>query len=304
VHDGIAQIEAMGSNTCVRTVDGEIYCWGANAWGQLGQGHVDPIGDGPDELANLNPVDLGPDRYAIDLTLGNEFTCALLDDHTVRCWGRNGFGQLGQGTTQARGDGPGEMGAALVTTDLGPGTVVDVESGGQHSCALFDDGTIKCWGHSSDGKIGLGAVGHTGDGPGEMGTALPVVNLGSGLLVRSLAVGTVNNCAIMTTGQWKCWGSNANGANANNQITGAQGDNIAEMGNTLTFRSLPNSGVPAQLELGSQGGCAITTCGAVHCWGENATGRVGVGNTAIQRLPAAAVALPAGRLAWEDDVCP
>jgi alpha-tubulin suppressor-like RCC1 family protein len=68
--------------------------------------------------ATLPPVDLGLGRTALQLTAGSAHTCARLDDGTVKCWGRNVEGQLGLGDNQDRGDGPGEMGAALPAVQL------------------------------------------------------------------------------------------------------------------------------------------------------------------------------------------
>jgi alpha-tubulin suppressor-like RCC1 family protein len=68
--------------------------------------------------AALPAVDFGPGRTALQLTAGGIQTCARLDDGSVKCWGSNNFGQLGLGDTQARGDGPGEMGAALPAVQL------------------------------------------------------------------------------------------------------------------------------------------------------------------------------------------
>ena len=64
-------------------------------------------------------VDLGTGKTAIDLALGYGFSCAMLNDNTLRCWGQNQAGQLGEETTQNRGDAPGEMGDALPVIDLG-----------------------------------------------------------------------------------------------------------------------------------------------------------------------------------------
>jgi alpha-tubulin suppressor-like RCC1 family protein len=68
--------------------------------------------------ATLPEVDLGPGRTALQLTAGGNNTCARLDDGSVKCWGLNGNGQLGLGDAQDRGDGPGEMGAALPAVQL------------------------------------------------------------------------------------------------------------------------------------------------------------------------------------------
>jgi len=129
--------------------------------------------------ATLPAVDLGPGRTALQLTAGISLhTCARLDDGSAKCWGSNTSGQLGLGDTQDRGDGPGEMGATLPAVDLGPGrTALQLTAGFQHTCARLDDGSVKCWGFNNVGQLGLGDTQDRGDGPGEMGAALPAVQL-------------------------------------------------------------------------------------------------------------------------------
>ena len=219
--------------------------------------------------------------------------CALLDDATIRCWGKNGLGQLGQGLTGHRGDDPGEM-ASLANTQLGTGTVVDIDAGNNHACGRFADGRVKCWGQNSDGQLGLGLTGTRGDGPNEMGDNLPAVSLGTGLSAIDVTAGASNSCVMFSNGTWKCWGSNAGGGNANNVVLGAWGDSNGEMGDTLSVRTLPSGAVAESVELGYQGGCAVSTCGTLHCWGENSAGQAGVGTSTAQRVASAAIGLPAG----------
>ncbi|HMQ27905.1 MAG TPA: carboxypeptidase regulatory-like domain-containing protein, partial [Acidimicrobiales bacterium] len=135
-------------------------------------------------------VDPGAGRPATAVSAGLNHTCALLDDATVKCWGNNGAGELGLGNTTLRGDGPNEMGDGLPAVDLGTGrTATAVTAGGRldgngngSTCALLDDGSLKCWGANNSGQLGLGDTANRGDGPGEMGDALPaVVSTGSGL---------------------------------------------------------------------------------------------------------------------------
>src|SRR5690606_33747543 len=110
------------------------------------------------------------------ISASGRFTCALLDDGSVKCWGENESGQLGIGDAEHRGDQPGEMGGALPTVDLGTGrTAVAVEAGDFHACAILDDGTVKCWGQNDyHVTLGLGWLGGglssyaIGDEPGEM----------------------------------------------------------------------------------------------------------------------------------------
>jgi len=102
--------------------------------------------------------------------------------NTLKCWGRNIFGQLGYGDTENRGDGSGEMGSSLPLVSLGTGkTVVQVDGGEYHNVALFDDDTIKCWGGNNYGQLGYGDTIDRGDNGGEMGSYLDIVDLGSGV---------------------------------------------------------------------------------------------------------------------------
>jgi alpha-tubulin suppressor-like RCC1 family protein len=173
------QVAAAFFHTCARLDDGSVKCWGGNPFGQLGLGDLQSRGDGPGEMgANLPAVDLGPGRMALQITAVGSHTCALLDNGSVKCWGINNLGQLGLGDAQARGAGPGEMGANLPAVDLGPGrTALQLTSGFGHTCTRLDDGTVKCWGNNGNGQLGLGDAQARGDGPGEMGAALPVVQL-------------------------------------------------------------------------------------------------------------------------------
>ena len=103
----------------------------------------------------------------------------MLDNDTVKCWGYANAGQLGLGDVQARGDDANEMGDALPAVALGTGrTAAGVEAGDSHTCALLDDATIKCWGFNASGQLGLGDADPRGEDAGEMGDALPAVNLG------------------------------------------------------------------------------------------------------------------------------
>ncbi|MCB9371849.1 MAG: carboxypeptidase regulatory-like domain-containing protein [Microthrixaceae bacterium] len=181
-------VSAGGFATCALLDDHSVKCWGNNTAGVLGQGDTDHRGDGPGEMGDaLLPVALGTGRTARTISLGSDHACALLDDNTVRCWGSNVDGQLGLGDTERRGDGPGEMGDALLPVDLGTGrTAVAVTTGYDHTCAFLDDGTARCWGRNAAGQLGLGdgtTRGDSGDPGHQMGDALPPVDVaGTGLV--------------------------------------------------------------------------------------------------------------------------
>ena len=96
-------------------------------------------------------VDLGTDRTAVAVAAGNRNTCAILDDGSVKCWGEDSQGQLGNGaSTTANQPSP-------VSVDLGTGrTAVAIDIFGHHTCAILDDASMKCWGLDAAGNVGNG----------------------------------------------------------------------------------------------------------------------------------------------------
>jgi alpha-tubulin suppressor-like RCC1 family protein len=178
-------ISAGAEHSCALLDDDTIKCWGANGYGQLGiESNLDR-GDAAGEMALLPAVDLGATLTAKAVSAGRNHTCALLDDNTIKCWGRNHRGQLGLGESTTRGDGAGEMGNNLLRVDLGFGRLakaVVTSVDGHSTCALLDTSHVKCWGESVIGNLGrpgcTGATQHCGDSAGEMGDALPIINLG------------------------------------------------------------------------------------------------------------------------------
>lgn len=137
---------------------------GDNKWGQLGrEDNSTKIGDEPDEVGeNLVGVQIG--GTVSDMALGESHTCMLLESSgEVACFGKNDAGQLGLGDTEHRGHAAGDVGE---TVDFGAGlSAVAVTSGCEHTCALLDDGSVKCFGENNDGQLGqvrwegMGSVG-------------------------------------------------------------------------------------------------------------------------------------------------
>src|SRR5207253_1944728 len=126
--------------------------------------------------------------------------------------GLNAYGNLGLGDTNKRGDQPNEMGAFLPEVDLGTGrTAVKLFAGGENSCALLDNATVKCWGYNFSGQLGLGSTFGHGSGAGQMGDNLPAIDLGTGRTVVQMDIGQEHMCAVLDNGSVKCWGANDNG---------------------------------------------------------------------------------------------
>jgi alpha-tubulin suppressor-like RCC1 family protein len=265
-------------STCAILDDDSLKCWGFNSYGGLGRGSTATWGNGNNQMGSfLAAVDLGTGRYAKDIALGFEHTCALLDNNTVKCWGGNGFGQLGQENTTNLGDNAGEMGDSLPVVNLGAGrTVTKLRAGPYSTCALLDNSALKCWGRNQFGQLGQESLLSLGDGAGEMGDSLPVVNVGTGLTVTDFRI-NYHVCATLSNSTVKCWGKNDSGQ-LGTGTTGTKGDNAGEMGDSLVVANLGTGVVASQVAAGTNHSCALTTNDRIKCWGGGTNGVLGTGN--------------------------
>ncbi|MEZ4270267.1 MAG: hypothetical protein R3C68_02155 [Myxococcota bacterium] len=263
---------------CAILDDTTLKCWGRNLSGRLGLGDTDNRGDAPGEMGdNLPAIDLGAGRRAVALSPLALSMCVLLDNASVKCWGRNANGEAGLGDTNDRGDEPGEMGDNLPAIDLGTGrTALQVSSGEFHSCALLDDHTVKCWGASVSGALGLGDTEVRGDNPGEMGDNLPVVDLGTERTAIAISAGRVHNCAILDNGALKCWGRNDSGELGLGDTT-SRGALPNDMGDNLPEIDLGTGRTAIAVAAGNST-CAILDNQALKCWGRNSSGELGLGD--------------------------
>jgi alpha-tubulin suppressor-like RCC1 family protein len=274
-------IAASGPSVCALLADGSVKCWGQNFYGDLGLGDKKDRGAGPGEMGdNLPAVDLGAGKTAASIhgARSGYHHCALLTDGAVKCWSRNDRGQLGLGDTSDRGDAPGEMGDNLPAVDLGAGkTAVAVAVGSSHTCALLAGGQVKCWGENNEGELGIGDMQRRGDGPGEMGDALPGVDLGAGQTAVAIAAGGYHTCAILTGGSVKCWGGNGWGELGLGINAVALGDGPGEMGDALPAVDLGSGHTAKKIGVGLGFTCAVLDDDRVKCWGAAAFGRNGSG---------------------------
>lgn len=279
-----------GDHTCVLLAgSGAISCWGSNAYGQLGFGDKTDRPSPPFSVTEgqltLSVVDLGPEARAVQLAVGGFHVCALLSDSRVKCWGHNDYGGLGLGDVSRRGDQAGEMGANLPAVDLGlsslPGVgVASITAGCYHSCALLTNGRVKCWGNNVYGQLlGLGSGNNRGDQAGEMGTGLPFVNLGTGVVATSVTAGCQHTCALLANGTVKCWGFNFYGQLGLGHNTTKQGNTPADMDAALPAVDLGPGELATAVVAGGFHTCALlANSSAVKCWGRNDYGQLGYGD--------------------------
>ena len=246
---GVTAIAAGYMHTCALVDTGAIKCWGLNVAGQLGIGSTD------DQLTPVNVV--GLDGGAIKITAGGASTCALMETGAVKCWGWNGYGQLGDGTTEFR---------LLPTSVVGlTNGILDVESGYNHTCAIREEGSLICWGYNDDGQLGDGTT-------DDRNTPVAVTGLAVGTV--GVTVGRFHTCAILVRGTVQCWGNNRRGQLA----IGTTQDQHTPM----NVVGLPDS--VNDMAAGNDHTCALTTVGGIKCWGINDSGQLGNG-TAWRTTP-------------------
>lgn len=279
----VKQVVTSENFSCAILDNDQLKCWGSNKYGQLGLGDNNSRGDEQNEMAdNLPAIDLGSNRTAKKISVGTRFfshACAILDDGSVKCWGNNNFGQLGLGDTISRGIKPNQMGDKLPVVDLGKDRkAVDISLGNGFSCALLDNGAVKCWGKRG-AQLGIGNnYDNPGHKPNEMGDKLPEVNLGKDRTAKSISAGYNHVCALLDDGNVKCWGYNYSGQ-LGIENTKTKGNTTDEMGDNLPIVNLGKSHTAKAISSGYDYTCALLDDHSVKCWGYNLLGQLGLGDT-------------------------
>lgn len=312
-------VAASHQSACALLGSGGVRCWGVNGSGQLGNGNT---------MAQPLPVAVQGISTATAIAVGAGFdtsdphACALLGDGSVRCWGGNGSGQLGNGSTLASSTPVNVVGL--------PGPAQAISVGIRVSCALVS-AAVYCWGSNSDAQLGMPA-----NAPATSTTAIEVTGLGGP--VAAIDAGAVHLCALRTDGGVRCWGNGfqgelgndrylfgqapTHGIDAGNGFTaisaganyscGQRGRQAQCWGSavagtlgagdaSLVFapRRLGLAGVDALGESGRYASCALVS-GSVVCWGPNNNGELGLGanrDGSIERVPVAVPGFGTGNVA-------
>ena len=268
---GAAQVIAGEEHVCALFHTGDIKCWGAFDEGRLGYlGQNQDIGD--DETpADMGFVNVG--AGVVQLALGTNFTCALLDTDEVKCWGSGQHGRLGQGSQADFGID--EEPADIPAIDFGGGTPVHIAAGGEHACAVMQSGELRCWGRNDRGQLGLGNTQNVGDD--ELPSAVPPVNLGEGIVAEQVAAGADHTCVLLGGGGVLCFGGDDQGQLGTPGPAEAVGDGEDPADSTPVLLS----GDAVLI-----GGRFNHTCVAyddemIQCWGDGGSGRLGYGDGEI-----------------------
>ena len=288
-------IDAGISHTCALRDDMAVLCWGYNGSGQLGNGEKyfgpDDYGVYFNELVQVVGI-----TDAVGIATGGDRTCAIHQDGTVSCWGRNWHGEIGNGTTDNYSNAPAQV------KDITNAT--SVSAGNGHACALHDDATISCWGVNEIGQLGNG---QSGQGKN---SAVPTRVQDITDATAAVAGGTSTfgrSCALHQDGTVSCWGSQGSPVpakisgieNAKAITTGSYHSCALHEGATISCWGYNDDGqlgngtrddsaIPVQVKnitdatavaAGRSHTCALHQDGTVSCWGNNAVGQLGDGNS-------------------------
>ena len=270
------EVAAGQTHACSLDDQGLVYCWGANAAGQLGSGD--------NNSTHVATAVMGLAAPAISIGVGSYHSCAVLDTNELACWGSGSLGALGENV------------ASRNTANLVPGLSDDIEvvaGGDEFTCALRSDGSVTCFGRSPDGQAGaVGAPTQTcfGMPPFQFcqTTYQPVgpttvTGFGTETAV-AISTGVDHACAVLSDGTVACWGRNSAG-----QLGVAGGSNhVATV--------VPGVSDAVAVAAGADHTCALTSTGSALCWGSNANGQLGDG-TYTNRSSATAVVGLSGAVA-------
>ena len=275
---GAASVSLGDFYSCAVTKAGRAACWGTNDFGQLGDGttksrirptavkgleNVTALSAGGtsacavaggavscwgDDQKTPLPVP-GLESGVVAVSVGDVFSCAVTDAGAVKCWGFNDEG-IGNETTN-------DSATPLVVSGLESGATA-VSVGANHACALTEAGGIKCWGWNGDGELGDGSRWHSR-------TPVDVRGLQTG--VTAMDVDSFHACAVLDTGGVRCWGYNLSGEIGLSPMHDHSTTPVA-------IEDAP-SGI-TRLAAGHMLSCVVTDAGAVHCWGNNEMGQLGV----------------------------
>ncbi|HVO36110.1 MAG TPA: hypothetical protein VMT21_11120, partial [Gemmatimonadales bacterium] len=265
--EGVAfqTISAGYTHACAVATTGAAYCWGSNAGGRLGTGASLTGG-------HTTPTPVAGGLSFRTISAGYYHTCGVTRSGAAYCWGRNELGETGNGATTAHG---------LPARVAGDFSARSVQAAPQFdfSCAVGRDSTLACWGANCYGQLGVDSTTEQCGTPAMPCSSTPKPVKASGAF-QSVSAFFSHVCAVSAAGEVSCWGLNDQG----------QLGNGSEAGSSATPAPIVGAGIYKAVTTGRQFSCAITADGAARCWGRNAEGQLGTGDTAAHTAPTPVVA--------------
>ena len=280
VGGNVIQIATGSSHTCALLSAGNVRCWGENTFGGLGYGNLNIVGliDTP---ASAGDVNVG--GTVTQISASEDYTCALLSTGNVRCWGQGAAGNLGYGNTNNIGDN--ETPASAGDVNVG-GTVTQISAGDRWTCALLSIGNVRCWGEGLDGKLGYGNTNNIGDN--ETPASAGDVNVGG--TVTQITTGARHTCALLSTGNVRCWGQGDTGNLGFGNLGYGNTNNIGDNETPASAGDVNVGGTVTQISAKFHT-CVRLSTGNVRCWGYNVAGQLGYGDTTNRGVPGGDVSI-------------
>jgi alpha-tubulin suppressor-like RCC1 family protein len=258
------KVVAGAEHACVLTSAGSVWCWGFNGWGQVG------VNGGN----QWDPVQVAVGGTVTQLAAGGSNTCAVLSNNSVRCWGQNNASQLGNGTTDTSAHYVPEEVSGIPTSF----TVASIDVGTGHVCASSTTGEAWCWGSFARGRLGTTATSNA---------TTPARTEALGGIAADISTGAEHTCVVVGAGL-VCFGRNQSGQSGRSTTTTQ----------FSTPTAVTISGTVSRVSAGSAFTCIMLNTGAVQCFGSNASGQLGRGDTiALDAVPAAVQGLSTGAVA-------
>lgn len=298
-----------GKTNCAIADNGNVYCWGLNDYGQLGNGNTGTDQNTPVAVVRPDGV------YFTAVYIGKHHNCALGDDQELYCWGNDGDGRLGASVS----------GNKNVPTVVGrPGGVTgwaQASPGDGHTCAIATNGDTYCWGRNWSGELGVGDTASPYETPQLVDTS----GIG-GIKFVSISANQNSTCGLGGDRQGYCWGLNSQGQLGIGSTSNTSsptlvtlpsgvthfksinmgGDNACAVGSDgyaycwgidLGTGFIGSSNVPELVDLPADhrntahlegfcwNGCSVSQAGSLFCWGDNSNGQLGDGTTNDSQTP-------------------
>lgn len=266
----IKSISTGDSFSCLLTNENLAYCFGYGLEGQMGNGS---FSNSSRPVAVSMTGSLSGKTFQ-QLSVGYGHACAITNDNLVYCWGYNNEGQTGSLNLNDQNR------PVLVNNGLLSGKkVLSVMAGYEHSCVLTDENKIYCWGRNNYGQLGNGNF---------LNSLTPVELDMSGVLsgktIKQLSsYGSNSNCVLTTEGLVYCWGSNTDSQLGNGQYTNSAVPVAVNTSGVLSGKTI------TQISVGFRSACAKDSNDDLYCWGNNASGTLGVGNDNLQMFPVSVI---------------
>jgi alpha-tubulin suppressor-like RCC1 family protein len=245
------EVSANDYHSCGVTVDNQAYCWGDNTFGQIGTGPEYERGGFYPKRQNMRPAAVGGGIAFAHVSLGGAYTCGLSVEGKAYCWGKNDFGQLGNGTFTSSQE------PVAVLTEV---RFVKIQAGSAAVCALTQGGQAWCWGYNGRGELGADTPGQTCGTFAEPCSPVPV-RVQTDQVFSDLSKKLNWACALNTAGKAYCWGNAASNVLGNNE------DPTPLFITTPVAVQTPQPQTFASIYTGGAGSCGVRADGVAFCWG-------------------------------------